>query len=276
MLKNKILIFFLFFYSFSCFAIYDGARSGAFLASKPTSDMFKYDKNFLAKFSGQTTYRTFLGEFSFSKRILKNYSINTIFMTSFKERVDTHFLEASLTRGFTDGKSYGTLGAGYRIGEYGKQEDWLVISTSAGYIPDKIGIETAISYYHSFSSDRYPRLKLSIFESYKIGQEKKHTLSLGLMQSFYVIPSGSKGSVDINLINTEGKNIIEEFIQFELGIYLTYIVKKSVLFKFLFSNVIFLNQENVKKVASDGSEGISYKTNISYAPRVVLSLSFMI
>lgn len=257
----KLCFFFLF--STNIYAVVLESNSGLFAASKSYSELFRDNNIFITRFLLQNSVKTSVGEFGFSSRMFKNYALTATFHSNLNKGSDIHALECFLSRGFTDTNTFGSLSLGYRLGKFYKKEQWIMISSSAGYIPKPWGVETEIIYYFSLTSERYGRIRFNVNPVYRI-----LPFDLGFKTSIYAIPKGELGTPDVTGID-KSNAIIEEFIQLEGGVFFSYHLKSAFIFSMILSNVFFINQKNYSE-SNARKQGIK----LDYAPKVFLSLSF--
>ena len=251
------------------------SHSGVFSASKAINDYIREDDYFLYRFEAESALKTFIGEMSVVQRVWGHYSLWLEVKSSLNKGRDYHGFEAAATRGFTDGKIYGHLSIGYRMGHFGKREQWLVINTGTGFIPAPFGLETYISYYQPLTSERYARLRAELYGLYRIPKGKRY-LDLGLQTSFYVIPSGEYGANADATGYTVNNKLIEEFMQIEGGVVIRYSFQKNFIFKLMVTNVLFINQDIYEEVdpVTGAVTGTHRGSALSYAPKASAGIIF--
>lgn len=265
-----LLLFLLFSFSRPLSAMMSSSHSGVFTSSKAVNELVKTHESFLYRFDTQSALRTFVGEMSIAKRVFGHYSLTAEIMSSFNKAYNYHDFELGLTRGFTDGDIYGLLSVSYRIGHYDKREQWLVISTGTGFIPNPYGVETSFAIYIPFTSDRYTRFRGELIGIYRSGSPERF-FDFGLQASIYMIPSGEFGVPNASGY-TRDNPLIEEFLQFEGGIMARFGFNKNIALRLLITNVIFINQTTYEDVDTSTKRGSS----LSYAPKAMLGLIFKI
>ncbi len=250
------------------------SHSGVFSASKAINDYIREDDDFLYRFQVDSGLKTLIGEMSFVKRVWGHYSLWVEAKSSLNKGQDYNGFEAAATRGFSDGKIYGHLSVGYRLGHYGKKEQWLVFATGTGFIPAPFGLETYIVYYHPLTDDRYGRFRGEFYGLYRVPSGSRY-LDLGLQTSFYLIPSGEFGKASAAGYTFQNK-LVEEFMQIEGGIVVRYSFQNNFIFKLMVTNVLFVNQEVYEDV--DSSTGVvageHRGSSLSYAPKASAGIIF--
>ncbi len=251
------------------------SHSGVFSASKAVNDFTRENDSFLYRLEIESALKTFIGEMSFVKSVWGHYSLWAEVKSALdKGQQDYHGFELAATRGFTDGNIYGLLSIGYRMDHYGKREQWLVFSTATGFIPSPWGIETAIAFYRTLTSDRYSRLRAEIYGMYRIPSGNRY-LDLGLQTSFYVIPSGEFGRDAVATGFTPANKLIEEFMQIEGGVVIRYRFQNNFIFKLMVTNVLFINQLSYEETdPNTGLVEIKRTSGLSYAPKASAGIIF--
>ncbi|MBN1114540.1 MAG: hypothetical protein JXA66_04305 [Oligoflexia bacterium] len=249
------------------------SRSSVYSADKAVNRLYEADSTFLFKFSAQSILKVFVGDLSFVQRVYGPYVLSSQVRSSLKEGYDYHSVEFNLSRGFTDSKIFGLLTLGYRFGRFDRNEQWMVFSTSTGFIPAPWGIKSAIAYYMPFTANRYGRLRADVTGLYRVSTGKSY-FDLGIHTSFYIIPSGEFGVPELSAAGEENA-VIEEFMQFEGGIVVCYALRETFLFELIVSNIFFVNQKNYEiPNETDDQMTREYKTVFSYAPKALLGFIF--
>jgi len=250
------------------------SHSGVFPSYKAVNELVRDNSSFLYRFDAESTLKSVVGEMSFVKRVYGHTSLSGEVKSSFHRSYFYNSFEGLLSRGFTDGKIYGLLSVGYRIGHYNDKEQWLIFSTGTGYIPAPYGIETSITYYNPLTQDRCARIRAEIYGLYRV-HAKSQYFDFGLQTSMYIIPSGEYGSSPDATGYTQSDPLIEEFWQIEGGIIFRYSFSERFIFKLLVTNVLFINQKTYITTDPDtGATDQKYGTDLAYAPRVLLGLVF--
>ena len=259
-------------FSTNLYALMDYSNSGVFSSTKAINEMVKTDNSFMYRFDTESEIKSMVGEMSVAGKMWGHYYISAEIQSSLRKTFGYHSFEGSITRGFTDNKIYGLLSVGYRLGFFDRKEQWLVISTGTGFIPKPWGIESSFVYYQAFTNGRTSRLRTEIFALYRFGQGSTY-LDFGLQTSIYIIPSGELGIPDATGY-TQSDPLIEEFFQIEGGLILRYTMRNKVVFSFLVTNVVFINQTDYQTYdVKTNTYANGYGTQLDYAPKVLLSLA---
>lgn len=258
--------------SMPAYGMMDYYHSPVFTSAKSVNELVKYGDNFLYRLDAVSALRSFEGEMSFVQRVYGHYSLSGEIMSSFNKVNIYNGFEGALSRGFTDGKIYGLLSAGYRIAHYGTKEQWLVFSTGTGFIPAPYGIESSVALYYALTNGRSSRLRAEVIGLYRAGEPNKF-FDFGLQTSIYIIPSGELGVPDPSGY-TKNNPLIEEFMQFEGGILARFAFNSKFILRFLVTNVVFINQTSYQVINPDGSKSTKYGTQLSYAPKATVGMIF--
>ena len=255
------------------YGMMDYYHSPVFTSSKSANELVKYGESFLYRLDTVSALRSFEGEMSFAQRIYGHYSVSGEIISSFNKVNIYNGFEGNFSRGFTDGKIYGLLSAGYRIAHYGKKEQWLVFSTGTGFIPAPYGIESSVAMYYSLTEGRSSRLRAEVIGLYRAGDPNRF-FDFGLQTSIYIIPSGELGATPSGEGYTSDDPLVAEFMQFEGGILARFAFNSKFILRFLVTNVIFINHTSYQVSNTDGSYSNKQGTQLTYAPKAIVGMIF--